>query len=85
VGRSLSTLINVMEVNLELDEVLYHLETTSLDSIIDGGLAVQVNDVRISTKIYELACNSNISFTDTVVNWRLSVDIKVVHLTSVLK
>ena len=78
-------MINVVEVNLKLDEILYHLEATCLDSIIDGGLAVQVNDVRISTKIYELACNSNISFTDTVVNWRLPVDIKVVHLTSVLK
>ena len=46
--RSLSTQVYVGEVHLLFDEELYHLVATSLDSVVEGSLAIQVNDVRVS-------------------------------------
>ena len=46
--RSLASQVNIVEVNFLLDEVLDHLVAACLDSIVDGGLSIQVNDIGIS-------------------------------------
>ena len=46
-GGSFSSLVNVVEVDFELDEVLYHLIAACFDGVVDGGLAVQVDYIRI--------------------------------------
>ena len=48
---SLSALVNILEVHFELDEVLDHLVAACFDGIVDGGLAIQVHNIRIRSKV----------------------------------
>ena len=76
--------VYVVQVHSFLDKVLYHLELSKFDSVVDGRLAIEVYWVGTGSKVHELSGNSDVALSYAVENWGLAVGISVVHVAAIL-
>ena len=52
--RSLSTQVYIGQIHFLFDKELYHFVASSLDSVVEGSLAIQVHNVWVSSQVNEL-------------------------------
>lgn len=78
--RSGPLMVNVVNVRALSQQVLNNVGLVALDSIVNRGLLVVVNKVRVGSKTHEFLDSLKMAFSRRIENWAFSIGINVVYV-----
>jgi hypothetical protein len=78
--RSDAALVLKADVDTALDQVLNHFKPSVSNRVVDGSLAIIVDDLSICSVLHQLFSCHNIAFSDAVKYRGLTVCVEMVYV-----